>query len=98
MKAAEPEATDLGISSDLQWKPREKVTPRRKIDADGDGVEDNRKVARHWLDKMQSEVYGSHLDDLHNTSNGEYPGHDRWGEFPAPGKQAGEDEYYSEVP
>ena len=42
----------------LEWKPREKMAPRRIIDADGDGVEDNRKVARHWLDKIEADVYG----------------------------------------
>jgi len=47
---------------------------------------------------MWKEVYGDHVDDLHNTQNGELPGHDLWGEFPAPGKQAGEDEYYSDIP
>lgn len=47
---------------------------------------------------MEEEIFGDHIDDLHNTQNGELPGHDLWGDFPAPGKQPGEDEYYSDVP
>ena len=70
-----------------QWKPREKRAPRRIIDADGDGVEDNREVARRILDKMEEDVYGVNgtpIDDINNTQNGELPGFDRWGEFPVP--------------
>jgi len=67
-----------------QWKPREKRAPRRLIDADGDGVEDNREVSRKILDKIEADVYGYSIDDIHNTQNGEMPGHDRWGEFPVP--------------
>jgi len=60
------------------------MAPRRIIDADGDGVEDNRVVARHWLDKIEADVYGSNIDDIHNTQNGELAGHDRYGEDPMP--------------
>ena len=60
------------------------MAPRRIIDADGDGVEDNRAIARPWLDKFMEEVYGDGLDDIHNTHNGELPGHERHGEDPAP--------------
>jgi len=62
------------------------MVPRRIIDADGDGVEDNRAIARPWLDKFGEEIYGDGLDDIHNTHNGEMPGHERWGEDPAPGE------------
>jgi hypothetical protein len=68
----------------LEWKPREKVAPRRIIDADGDGVEDNRTVSRHWLDKIEADAYGYNIDDIHNTQNGELAGHDRYGDFPEP--------------
>jgi len=68
----------------LQWKPREKRAPRRIIDADGDGVEDNREVSRHWLDKIDADVYGYNIDDIHNTQNGELAGHDRFGDDPMP--------------
>ena len=68
----------------LQWNGREKMVPRRIIDADGDGVEDNRKVARHWLDKIEADVYGYNIDDIHNTQNGELAGHERYGEDPEP--------------
>lgn len=60
------------------------MAPRRIIDADGDGVEDNRKVSRHWLDKIQADVYGYNIDDIHNTQNGEIAGHERYGDFPEP--------------
>lgn len=33
---------------------------------------------------MQEEIYGDGVDDIHNTMNGELPGHERWGEDPAP--------------
>jgi len=60
------------------------MAPRRIIDADGDGVEDNRQVARHWLDKIEADVYGYNIDDIHNTQNGELAGHERFGEDPEP--------------
>jgi hypothetical protein len=41
------------------------MAPRRIIDADGDGVEDNREVARHWLDKVEADVYEYNIDDIH---------------------------------
>jgi hypothetical protein len=43
------------------------MAPRRIIDADGDGVEDNRTVSRHWLDKIEADAYGYNIDDIHNT-------------------------------
>jgi len=63
---------------------RVKQAPRRIIDADGDGVEDNRAVSRPWLDKMHEEIYGDNIDDIHNTQHGELPGHERYGDDPVP--------------
>jgi hypothetical protein len=60
------------------------MVPRKIIDADGDGVEDNRNVGRNWLDRMEEDVYGYYIDDIHNTHNGELPGHERYGEDPEP--------------
>jgi len=60
------------------------LVPRRIIDADGDGVEDNRDVHRNWLDRFEEDVYGYYIDDIHNTHNGELPGHERWGEDTEP--------------
>lgn len=74
----------IATSSAVQFKPREKTAPRRIIDADGDGVEDNRAIARHMLDKFQAEIYGDGVDDIHNTHNGELAGHERYGEDPDP--------------
>ena len=59
---------------------------KRIIDADGDGVEDNIKHS-HWeLDKFNKPmVYGVAVWDMHNTHNGELPGHVRFGEGHEPG-------------
>jgi hypothetical protein len=59
---------------------------KRMIDADGDGVEDNIKHS-HWeLDKFNKPmVYGVAVWDMHNTHNGELPGHVRFGEGHEPG-------------
>jgi hypothetical protein len=59
--------------------------PRRIIDADGDGVEDNVKMDQYTLDKFRKMVYGAPVEDLHNTHNGEMPGHVRFGDSPEPG-------------
>jgi hypothetical protein len=59
--------------------------PRRIIDADGDGVEDNVKHDQYTLDKFRKMVFSPAVEDLHNTRNGELPGHIRWGEHPEPG-------------
>lgn len=84
MEAQDTAVIKPGEDALLQWTPREKMAPRRIIDADGDGVEDNRKVARHWLDKIEADVYGYNIDDIHNTQNGELAGHERYGEDPEP--------------
>jgi hypothetical protein len=75
---------NVQLGSELQWTKRVKLVPRRIIDEDGDGVEDNRAVSRKWLDKFEEDVYGYYIDDIHNTHNGELPGHERWGEDPEP--------------
>ena len=85
MKVTYAMAALLATTSAVQWKPRTKMVPRRIIDADGDGVEDNRTIARHNLDRFWEPVYGDDIDDIHNTHNGEIPGHERWGEDPEPG-------------
>jgi len=59
--------------------------PRRIIDADGDGVEDNVKHDQYTLDKFRKMVFSPAVEDLHNTRNGELPGHHRWGDHPEPG-------------
>ena len=59
---------------------------RRKIyDADGDGVEDNVKHDQYTLDKFRKMVFSPAVEDIHNTRNGELPGHHRWGDHPEPG-------------
>ena len=59
--------------------------PRRIIDADGDGVEDNVKYDQYTLDKFRKMVFSAPVEDLHNTHNGEMPGHIRFGDSPEPG-------------
>ena len=59
--------------------------PRRIIDADGDGVEDNVKLDQYALDKYRKMVFSAPVEDLHNTHNGELPGHHRFGDSPEPG-------------
>jgi len=53
-------------------------------DADGDGVEDNEKVSSHWMDKHARYVFGRDLDNMHNTHNGEVPGHTNIADSPEP--------------
>ena len=55
-------------------------------DADGDGVEDNEQVSSHWQDKHAKYVFGRELDNMHNTHNGEVPGHTNIADSPEPGK------------
>lgn len=53
-------------------------------DEDGDGVEDNQHKTQAELDRYRKKVFGVTVEDLHNTHNGEYPGHVRAGEHPRP--------------
>ena len=59
-------------------------TKRDIIDADGDGVEDNVHKKQTELDRFRMKVFGPEIDDLHNTHNGELPGHVRAGEATRP--------------
>jgi len=59
--------------------------PRRIIDADGDGVEDNQKMDQYALDRFRKMVFSAPVEDMHNTHNGEMPGHVRFGDSPEPG-------------
>jgi len=73
-----PEVRDLA-----QVEPAKR---RRIIDADGDGVEDNRKIDRYQLDKFYKPAVFHPVEEMHNTHNGELPGHERFGEGHEPGK------------
>jgi hypothetical protein len=53
------------------------------IDADGDGVEDNEKKTQGELDRFRKKVFDP-IEEMHNTHNGEYPGHVRAGDSPMP--------------
>jgi len=59
---------------------------KRIIDEDGDGVEDNVHKTQWELDRFRKPaVYGVAVWDMHNTHNGELPGHVRFGEGHEPG-------------
>jgi len=53
------------------------------IDENGDGVEDNVHKSQGELDRFRKKVFDP-TEEIHNTQNGEYPGHVRSGEFPMP--------------
>ena len=54
------------------------------IDADGDGVEDNTHKNQDELDRFRQKVFGVAVEDMHNTHNGQFPGHVRSGDSPMP--------------
>lgn len=57
---------------------------RNIIDKDGDGVEDNEHLTHHELDRfIKPWVYGD-VEEMHNTRNGELPGHHRADDHPEP--------------
>ena len=57
----------------------------RKInDADGDGVEDNVKKTQGELDRFRKPVFGTEVNDIHNTRHGNLPGHTNEGFQPEP--------------
>ena len=57
-KELEESEQNVQLDSELGWTKRVKMVPRKIIDADGDGVEDNRAVSRKWLDRFEEDVYG----------------------------------------
>ena len=77
-----------GDRSDNQFDTEIKTSfaqvDRDIIDKDGDGVEDNQKKSQDELDRFRAKVFGVAVEDMHNTHNGEYPGHVRAGESPMP--------------
>jgi len=65
---------------------------REIIDSDGDGVEDNKHLTHHELDRFRNPNYFNPVEEMHNTHNGELPGHIRKSEIPQEpkGKHASE--------
>ena len=51
--------------------------PRRIVDADGDGVEDNVQKTREELDRFYIPMVFGPAEELHNTHHGNLPGHTR---------------------
>lgn len=80
-------------TDDLVYIPSEDIflqmtsgyKPRRILDEDGDGVEDNMHKTQWELDRFRRMVFTPAVEDLHNTRNGKFPGHHNWGEDPEPG-------------
>lgn len=71
----EDEDTYVSVEEKKNWKI---------IDKDGDGVADNTKLTHHELDKFYKPfVYGD-VEEMHNTRNGELPGHHRHGDHTEP--------------
>jgi len=68
----------------------EVAVDRRITDEDGDGVEDNVHKTQDELDRFRKMVFSSSVEDMHNTRNGELPGHHLAGDHPEP-KSAGGD-------
>lgn len=60
----------IGETSLFQKKGVYKIT-----DKDGDGVEDNVKKTAEELDRFNHPVFGTDIDDIHNTHQGTLPGH-----------------------
>lgn len=60
---------------------------RRITDEDGDGVEDNVHKTQAELDRFRKMVFGAETEDMHNTRNGELPGHHRADDHPVPGSK-----------
>ena len=59
----------------LQYKPR------RIVDEDGDGVEDNVEKTRDELDRFYIPAVFGPAEEMHNTHHGNMPGHTRLEEF-----------------
>ena len=81
---------DARANNEYDSEPKEKVEAaaqvmiRPIIDADGDGVEDNVERSQEELDRTRKKVFGETVHDLHNTRNGELPGHHNFGDHPEP--------------
>ena len=61
---------------------------RSIIDKDGDGVEDNVKLTHAEIERYYKPHYFGVSEDIHNTHNGELPGHHRFGDDNLPGRHA----------
>ena len=59
-------------------------------DVDGDGVEDNVKMSSHELDKFYKPPVFKSAEEMHNTRNGELPGHHLKEDHPVPGIHSSE--------
>lgn len=75
------------LSFSRDYRPFKKT---QIYDEDGDGVEDNVHKTQDELDRFRKMVFSSSVEDMHNTRNGELPGHHLAGDHPEP-KSAGGD-------
>merc|ERR1712091_778398 len=61
---------------------------REITDEDGDGVEDNVKLTSHQIEQFYKPAVFKHAEEMHNTRNGELPGHHLKEDHPEPGVHA----------
>ena len=67
------------------YVPEEGIFIQREItDKDGDGVEDNVYYKHHELDKFYKPAVYRTAEEMHNTRNGELPGHHLKEDHPVP--------------
>ena len=85
---AENEYDEEAVETHAEVNQWDAATPRKRriIDADGDGVEDNQHIDRYELDRFYKPAVFHPVEEMHNTHNGELPGHVRFGEGHEPGK------------
>jgi len=74
--------------SNLIYIPEENIYLQKDLrpinDSDGDGVADNEHKTNDELDRFKVKVFGPSVEEIHNTTNGELPGHTGYGEYPVP--------------
>ena len=80
---------DLVEQSNLIYIPEENIYLQKNLrpikDEDGDGVADNEHKTREELDRFYiPKVFGPSVEEIHNTCNGDLPGHTQVGEHPQP--------------
>ena len=71
----------VSIGEKLEMLGMTQHKPRRIVDEDGDGVEDNVEKTRDELDRFYIPAVFGPAEEMHNTHHGNMPGHTRLEEF-----------------